>query len=214
MTQTRQPVSNRAVLLKMGFLNLLTIALERLFSVHHFYVAKINLKKFNPDSSGKKAEGGLQRVQPDDFLKMTEHLEPLSRSDRRELLSRMIFYNNGFHSCYCIKVHNEIACIQWLIEPEDNDIIRQYYRNQFYPLRSGQVIVDDLFTFPKYRGRGYLHLILSRLLCLAKDRGYTTAMTYIRKDKISILNDFLRTGFKLTTLLREIKIFGFAYRNL
>jgi GNAT superfamily N-acetyltransferase len=214
MTQEPASFNTRTILLKLGFRNLLTIALERLLSINHFYIAKMNLKKMNLHQAVRKPQGTLCLVQPEDFMRILNQLEDLNGKDRREFLSRMIFYNHGFHSCYCVKVDEDIACIQWLLEPVDNPLIEKYYKRQFYPLHQQQVIIDNVFTFPRYRGRGYLSMISTHLLTLALEKGYTSAITYIRKDKVSTLNEFFQLGFKLTKLVRETKIFGNAVRDL
>ena len=182
--KTSNQYSRWFILKHFGIVNLFKIIPERFFSVNHLYVAKLNLKKLNPDLSYPKPRGTLGLIQPEDFSWIRTHLHDLNSQDKRDLLSRIHFYNNGFHGCYVIKIDDEITCL------------------------------DNVFTFPQYRGRGYMTFISKSVLKIALEKGYTTAITYIRKDKIATINEILSMGFKFTRLLREIKILGFALRNL
>ena len=214
MKKTSNQYSKWFILKNFGIVNLFKIIPERFFSINHLYVAKLNLKKLNPDLSYPKPQGTLGLIQPEDFSWIRTHLHDLNSQDKRDLLSRIHFYNNGFHGCYVIKIDDEITCLQWLIEPGENSVIDRHYKRVFYRLHDKEVIMDNVFTFPQYRGRGYMTFISKSLLKIAIEKGYTTAVTYIRKDKISTLNEILSMGFKLTRLLREIKFLGFSLRNL
>jgi len=48
----------------------------------------------------------------------------------------------------------------------------------------------------------------------AKELGYRRAVTYIRKEKIDSLNHFLRMGFTIKRIVREIKLLGYTWRTL
>ena len=214
MERKSKKLSRWFILRNLGFINLIKLVSENLFCVKHYYVLKINLRKLNPYPVERKPRGTLALIQPEDFEKIRTQLKCLTRYSRREMLSRINFYNKGFHNCYVMKTDDDIACLQWLIEPKENSIIRQYFKRMFYPLHETQVMVDNVFTFAQYQGRGYQSLISRNLLKLSMDRGYTTAITYIQYDRISNLNEFFDMGFKITRLLCQIRIFGVTFRNL
>ena len=214
MERKSKPLGRWFIIRNLGFINVIQFALETIFFIKHYYVLKLNLKKLAPCPVERKPQGTLGLIQPEDFEWIKTHLKSLTRQTRREILSRFNFYNNGFYNCYVMKIDGDIACFQWLIESKENQVIRKFYRRMFYSLHETQVMVDNVFTFPQYRGRGYQSLITRNLLKLALDRGYTTAIIYIQNDRILTLNEFIDMGFKITRRLYQMRIFGYTFRNL
>jgi hypothetical protein len=214
MERNPKPLGRWFIIRKLGFINVVQFVCETLFCVKYYYVLKLNLKKLNPRSVERTPRGTLVAIQPQDFEWIKTHLKNLPRHARREILSRINFYNKGFHNCYVMKTGDDVACLQWLVEPKENPVIREFYKRMFYPLHETQVMVDNVFTFPQYRGRGYQSIISRNLLELALDRGYTSAIVYIQNDRISTLNDFFDMGFKITKRLYQMRILGVTFRNL
>ncbi len=93
-------------------------------------------------------------------------------------------------------------------------IIQKHYRRRFLPLGSSEVMLENSFTFPAYRGRGLMPFATWQLLNKARELGYRRAVTYIRKEKIDPLNQFLRMGFSIKKIVREYKLLGYARRSL
>jgi L-amino acid N-acyltransferase YncA len=104
--------------------------------------------------------------------------------------------------------------MQWIIYPDENDIIAKYYLNRFKLLKNNQILLENAFTFPRYRGLGLFAAVTSDLLEKAKDEGYKSAITYIRKNALDSLNEFMKQGFKLNAIIREYKILGITKRML
>ncbi|HHL34205.1 MAG TPA: hypothetical protein ENJ30_07565 [Desulfobulbaceae bacterium] len=135
--------------------------------------------------------------------------------ERKEVVSRVLFYRSGFKNCYVAKtIENEIAYIQWLIYPSENSIIKKHFQKRFYLLEEFQVMIENAFTFPKFRGLGIMPVVTKELMKRARERGYKSAISYIRKDNIISLNEFMRLNFKITELLKEYKFLGVVKRNL
>ena len=132
----------------------------------------------------------------------------------RSIVGRLHFHASGFSNCYVMTAGEEIAYLQWLILPADNDVIRSRFSTKFYPLGERQVMVENVFTFPKFRGRGLLPYGTLHLLQLARDKGFSSVICYIRKDNITSLNEFFRMGFKITKMVQEYKVLGRTWRTL
>jgi hypothetical protein len=109
---------------------------------------------------------------------------------------------------------DDIAYIQWIIFPTENHLIIRNYSGRYYPLTAKQVMIENAFTFPRYRGRGYFLSGTMQLLELAKNSGHSSAICYIRKDRIVPLNEFTQMGFKIIKMVREYKLFGKVWRTL
>ena len=65
------------------------------------------------------------------------------------------------------------------------------------------VSTENIFTVPKFRGKGYATRVLSEALCLARDRGMKKArLTVYANDTPAILM-YLKFGYKITKIYQE-----------
>jgi hypothetical protein len=199
---------------RLGIRSLCLILLKRICYVHHVLILKLNLKTFQPRSFERIPGGKLCLMGPDDIPRLLDAASSLAEEDRRELLARIHFYELGFTNLYGVRVEDEIAYIQWLITPKDNPVIRSRYRRLFFELKPGQVLLENVFTFPGYRGLGYLPFVSEQLLLKAKEAGFQTVIAYIRDDKLATFNEFVQMGFRFANRLRIIQLFGFTRRRL
>jgi len=185
-----------------------------LFSVNHYYLLgkKLAAQEEFPAPSGVTAP--LTKITAHDLVLLRQTLDALESADKREVLARLFFYEDGFENCYVMKRGEEIVYVQWVIFPWENGTLEERYRTKFYPLAEKQVMIENAFTFPRHRGQGHLLHGTTQLLRLAKERGYSAAICYIRKDRIASLNEFARMGFRITRILTEYKVLGRAWRTL
>ncbi|MBD3347191.1 MAG: hypothetical protein GF401_19225 [Chitinivibrionales bacterium] len=185
-----------------------------IFSINHYYLMKGNLKFIPYLKIQNRLKGNFRKVTKEDIFSLKNRLETLSFYDKRELLSRILFYNSGFTNCYGFFADNKIAYIQWLIYPSENYIIEKDYATKFYPLSPKQVMIENAFTFPEYRGYGLYRTLTHKLCKQVYKEGYTTGLCYTRKDKTTPLNEFYLLGFKIDKLLTEYKFLFRTWRNL
>lgn len=198
------------VLRTLGQEGVLRLLGSLFFSVNHYYILGINLV----DLCEEQAQKPVALLQNGDVVTLQRHLPMLEMEDKRDLLSRIMFYGSGFTNCYAIKQGGDIAFIQWIIFPSENPVIAKTYSKKFLPLKPQQVMIENAFTFPRYRGKGYLFEGTTQLLHIARNLGYKWAICYIRKDRITSLNDFCRMGFRIRRLVTEIKVLGHVWRRL
>lgn len=198
----------------LGMQNLLWLMRSRLFSVHHYYVLRINLDAVKPYPSTRKPPGKMIPMTAEDFESLKASVKALTPADRKELLARILFYRNGFYRCYMVRHEHRPAFLQWMITPDENPVISKFYYRIFYPLNPRQVMIENAFTFPGFRGRGYLPYYSRILLENAHRQGFKSAVGYIKKENIASLNEFYAIGFRATHLLTEVKCCGCVRRNL
>jgi len=202
------------VITKLGVTELMNLIKDRIFSFNYYYVLARNLDRPIELSFYRKSYAVISLAQPSDIIKIQESLSTLSQQDRRELLARMQFYQNGFNNCYIMTVNDRIACLQWLITSQENHIIAQKYSKKFYPLHDKQVMAENAFTYPRFRGFGYFPLLTKHLLETAKKMGATSAIGYVRTDRIASVNDSITMGFRIIKVIKEYKMAGLVWRNL
>lgn len=198
----------------LGIYNTSKLLWTRMLSFNHYYILNINLKRIPSIVSLKIPAGKLKLINQEDLSEIKKQISILNGEDKKEILSRLLFYKSGFTNCYVYKVNNKIAYIQWIILPSENEIIRKHYKRRYYPLTKNQIMVENVFTFPKFRGYGLLPSITIRVLNLAKEKGYKSGICYVRKERIAPLNESIKIGFKITKMIKEFKIFGYVWRTL
>ena len=202
------------ILISLGIRGSLRLTFSKIFSLDHYYILGRSLTFPLKYPLSRKPDTQLSLLTDDDYTIIKKNLINLNLDDRREILARLNFYHNGFNNCYVIKSGNEIAYLQWIIFPTENHIIQKNYSNKFYPLTEKQVMIENVFIFPRFRGRGYLPFGTIQLLESAIHKGYASAICYIRKDRITTLNEFTRLGFKIVKLVREYRFMGKVWRAL
>lgn len=191
----------------------LSISLTRLYSINHFYILKRNL--LLPSGGKIRPSVTLSKISSADIRELVKCIHTLDAESKKEIISRILFYQAGFKNCYIARTkNNEIAYLQWLVFPSENPIIKKYFSRKFYSLQEGQVMIENAFTFPKFRGLGLLPGITRELMTIAKESGHRAAITYIRKDKIASLNEFINMKFKIIKLVKEYRFIGITIRRL
>jgi hypothetical protein len=134
---------------------------------------------------------------------------------RQELLARVLFYRRGFSSCHIGRSGtNELVSMQWLIRPNENALLEKHYPHLFYPLGHGQVMVENIFIFPRFRGLGVFSTVVHDVVVTARTEGFRTCSAYIPTDNVASLNGFLALGFQLHKLLTGYRLMGRSWRNL
>lgn len=208
-------IKSKVLLIKSIGLNFIfKILLKNMASINHYYILQRGLVDLTEERVSR-VKFYICTANNEDIMTIINTLKYVDNPSRKEIVVRMLFYNSGFKNCYIAKTTSgDIAYLQWLIYPHENDIIKKYYSNRFNLLRENQVMVENAFTYPKYRGLGLKRDMTNELLKEAKKRGYTSAITYVRKDLIHAINDHIMNGFKITKLVTEYKIFGFTKRFL
>jgi ribosomal protein S18 acetylase RimI-like enzyme len=216
MNASRRKPLNRAlfILSTLGLRYTLRVVLRNLLYVDHSYLLILNLRSLELRLP-RTFDTTLTEIGDDDIAEIMAALPSLDPATRKELVVRLEFYDTGFKHCYVARAQTgELAHLQWLIYPDENDIIRSQFKNRFYALKEKQVMVENAFTFPKYRGLGLVQSVTYELLQKAKAKGSRAAVCYILKSNTESINQFVSLGFKITELLREVKFLRMTKRSL
>lgn len=203
------------ILKKLGFVKCLPFLFQRLYSIEQFYLLNMNLRK-PVHRIEIRFSYTLERLQPGDWEDILKNLESADIASKKELLRRIFFYRAGFENCYVLKNRNrEITCMLWIVYPLENEHLRRYFNSDLFLLKENEVLLENVFTMPKFRGFGFSPAITTELLRLAKDQGYknASAVIYSLKDRITSLNDMMSIGFRINKLVREYRFLGFLWRR-
>ena len=140
-----------------------------------------------------------------------------ARSDGKgsvhELLQRRWFYESGFHDCYVARAADtgELCHLNWLISAEDHGVVSQGFRGRLPRLGEGEVLLKNVFTFEKYRGKGIMALVISELCEIARGKGFKRMLAYVRDDNVPALKGFERAGFRRFEEIPKVKFLFFTF---
>ncbi len=192
----------------------LRLVLRNLLYVDHYYFLTLNLRSLELRLP-RTFDVNLTKITEQDIAEIRSGLSALDLDSRKELLVRLAFHEAGFKNGYIARTKaGELAHIQWLVYPDENDIIREHFSTRFYPVKDKHVMVENAFTYPKYRGLGLVQSVTYELLQKAKEKGARACVCYVLKSKIESINQFMTLGFKISEMLREVKFLRKAKRSL
>ncbi len=188
-------------------------ALKRLAWVDHFFhltapLARLRFPRLRTDIHFSQATA-------DDFAEIERGLPALDAESRREVVTRVLFFRRGFSGCYLGRTERgDLVAMQWLVRPRENALLHAHFPRIFYPLREREVLTENVFIYPRFRGFGTFPTLKHHVLSLARDEGFRTCHTYVRKDNLSSLNGLLALGFQVQRLLTAYSLLGRSWRNL
>jgi len=201
-------------LTNLGYKYTFKYSAKNFIFLDHYYILYLNLSSLRKPKNSR-LNYSIKTTDESDFESLIDQLGQLELNAKKEIVSRLFFRQTGFKHCYFVRTTNDqLAYIQWLIYPDENEIIAKHYRSRFYPLKPNQIMLENAFTFPRFRGLGLLPNISAELLTIARNQGYKNAIVYIRKNQIVSINEFLNLNFKIRKIVREYKIFGITKRTL
>ncbi len=191
----------------LGWRLFLATVFKNLYSTDDFYTLRMPMLKHEPV---KVPRGEFHFSQATDavFDELFEKISEVDQDMAKELIVRIMFFEDGFKNCFVLRDDSgQIAAFDWLIYPEENELLAEQHPNRFPKLKKHEVMLENVFVFPQYRSHGLVTYLEYLLTEKAKEEGYRMATTVTRKDQLSVLNDYLAMGFKLVQLHKETRLF-------
>lgn len=207
-------ITGGTILRELGPLGSVKLLASRILSLNHYFILKMNLNEVQNRPFQVRHPMEMVPIRESDITQILASLDGCTPAERRDVLAFLVFYQNGFKNCFVMRRAEKVAYIQTVIYPSENDLIARRYSTKFLPLQETQVMVENVFTFPPYRGLGCFQSGTWQLLELARANGYRSALSYVRKDRIQALTELVRMGFKIVRIVPEYKMFGAVWRGL
>lgn len=150
-----------------------------------------------------------------DMEEVLEKAATESRASAHELIQRKWFYESGFRNCYVARTSDtgELCHMQWIVSPKDEPVMRQGFKKRLPRLKEEEVLLENMYTFEKYRGNRITPSAITRLAELARNNGYKRMITYVRQDNTASLKGCQRAGFKKFEEIPELKLLFFTKRK-
>lgn len=111
---------------------------------------------------------------------------------------------NQFETCYVgITKNDDPCCRLWIIDDTQNDKLQSAWKDIFPTIKPNEVLFENLFTIPKYRGFGVMPYFMDELCNIAKENGADTAITFGAVNDLSTLRSYSYAGFKPYVVRRK-----------
>lgn len=203
----------RFVTSSLGLVQPALHALKRLGYVDHFYQLTAPLPRLRfPRLRSDLRFAAATAADLDEITRTVPALDPAARKD---VVTRLRFHRRGFEGCHVGRTPaGELVSMQWLVRPADNARLEAHFPRLYDPLREGEVMLENVFVYPRFRGLGAFLASNHRVVDVARREGFSHATAYIRKDNVASLNGFLAMGFQLRRLLTGYSLAGVSWRNL
>jgi len=161
----------------------------------------------------------MKLASKDDIEEILRKAQEESPESVYELIHRKLFYESGFARWYVGKVvgTDDICYMQWLVRPHDEITKSKTFKGRYTELKENEFLLENAYTFEKYRGKGIGAAAMLKLTRIASDeeRQNTGRMiTYVNKDNRSSLRMCEKIGFKVFEERQDRQIFLILRRKL
>lgn len=185
----------------------------RLFSkTRYIWLSKDLESSVSSDSS--EVQYSLQPATPVAFMKILNSLDEQRSQDVFEILRRISFYDRGFDACYlALTDAGEICHIAWLLTANHNDLIRNNYPPGMRLLKENEALLENVFTFHRYRGKGIMTSVIFDLMKIARNNGLHRVLAYVDIENMISQKGFHRAGFRPYDEEKEIRRYFRIWRQ-
>ncbi|MCX7546947.1 hypothetical protein OS188_03165 [Xanthomarina sp. F1114] len=116
---------------------------------------------------------------------------------------------NNFHTCYVGITKDEIPCARvWLIDSSQNKTLKNTWGERFPQLKADEVLLENVFTVPKYRGMGVIPAFLYDVAEKSRELGAKYAITFGEVKNINTSRSYDYAGFT-PYIVRTVSYFLF-----
>jgi len=156
----------------------------------------------------------LQPAAPGTYGRLLDGMEQVNSEDAFEYLRRISFYKRGFDACYlAVTDSGELCHVAWLLSVSHNDLIRTHYPPGMRELEEGEVLQENVFTFPRYRSKGLMTSVTYDLANIARSQGFRRVLAYVDIENKASLKVFQRAGFYSYDEEQEVRRFFRIWRE-
>ena len=157
----------------------------------------------------------LRQASEKDVKELLAKAKAESKESVHELIQRKWFYECGFRDCYAARIADtgELCFVAWLISAKDSNLVKQGFNSRLPSLEEDELLLENCYTFEKYRGNNIMSSVLSELWELARNKGFKRLITYVRPDNVASLRVFEKLRLRKFEEILELKLFFFTRRK-
>jgi len=129
------------------------------------------------------------------------------------LKNRHAFLHEAIPTCYVAVTQEDEPCyMQWLIGPESNQRLREYFGGVFPALAPHERLLEYAFTSQAFQGKRVMAAAMARVAEQALNSRATRVITFVDTDNIPALKGCKRAGFE--PYVRRITSWRFMKRSI
>jgi hypothetical protein len=137
----------------------------------------------------------MREVKDSDYPGFEQERERVSGSELSAVLFRIRTLKAGVKSLYVAELDGSPVYCQWLVRAAQQPALDALSPGGYLPLGSGEVLLENAYTFMQFRGCGAMATGMAQLLHIARAEGSTAAFTYVTADNTASLKGCARVGF-------------------
>ena len=157
----------------------------------------------------------LRQASKKDMEELLAKAKEESKESVHELVERIWFYECGFNDCYVARNADtgELCSVAWLISANDGKLVDQGFKNRLPRLEEDELLLENCYTFEKYRGNSIMPSVIGELQGMARGKGFQRLTTCVRQDNVASLRAFRKLAFRKFEEIHELKILFFTKRK-
>ncbi|MBI4304237.1 MAG: GNAT family N-acetyltransferase [Chloroflexi bacterium] len=148
----------------------------------------------------------LRQACDEDFADILEKAKMESRESAYELIERKWFWESGFHSCYAAQTGSgEVCFMGWFLSSQDSNVVKDGFKSRLPELKKDELLLENFYTFEKYRGKNIMPSVLAQVSQEAKSKGFNRIIAYVRQDNTASIRALEKVGFSKSGAIPELK---------
>ena len=172
---------------------MLTELTNRLYSNDASYILRRDLARPLVPRPTAKIPVRIRAMEPDDIAEIVAE-----RPRRLPALSANI------PTCYVATTDDGSICyMQWLIQADQQDRLRPYFKGHLAGYRSDTVLLEFAYTFERFRGQGIMGAAMAAIAEQGLSTGARWAITYVNVGNLASLKGCANAGFRPYMIRRE-----------
>ena len=143
-------------------------------------------------------------------LMLPSHIAASNRQEGQQINARLRLFNKNIATpLVAIDQSSDRPCfIQWAFDSSHNDFIAHFFKGRFPPLSAGQMLLENAYTHPDYRGQGVMAVAMSNIADLLATHGAIEVMTFVETTNVASLKGCTRAGFAPFVTRKDLSLCG------
>jgi GNAT superfamily N-acetyltransferase len=143
-------------------------------------------------------------------LMLPNHIAASNRREGQQINARreLLTQNIGTPFVAIDQSSGRPCFIQWAFDYSHNDFIARFFKGRFPSLYGGQILLENAYTHPDYRGQGVMGVAMSRIADLLATHGAIEVMTFVESTNVASLKGCIRAGFAPFVTRKDLSLCG------
>lgn len=139
----------------------------------------------------------VRKLERDDFPRIVAACGSTTRSDLKKLIELQMQLLEDIPTCYGgFTMEGNPCCMCWLVDYADKGELRSFFKAGLPDLKPGEVLCENIYTHPDYRGHSLMAHLTFALFEIASGKGATRALAYVRSENANSLYGIKKIGWK------------------